>query len=779
MFKDRRVSILLLFLLLVISSLNAQNSLSYGIDAARDSVAFARYRNRMDSIRQERPTVALVLSGGGAKGAAHISVIRHLERAGIPIDLVLGTSIGGLVGGLYACGYNGEDLEIIIRGLDWDNLLYDNNPRRFVALAQKDYDKQYELSIPFGTYRWDFHRPETSRRTLLRDGIVQGRNIEDLLTALLVGYGDETDFLTLPIPFACVASDMISAKPKVWHSGSLVEALRSTMSIPGLFTPVKRDNMVLMDGSMRNNYPADIAKQLGADIIIGVDISSPSLDATQMNSMLDIVFQTNDILGRESYDAGLAVTDIYIQPQVSDFTLLSFDKESIDAILQRGRQAVEAVSDEIDSLRLLLKDPNIHNSHDPFIRKAVDLRRNAVKVNKIVFQGIDDKEVKYLRHMLHIESDGLRSFHIMELEEAISTIMGTKAFEKVTYQLLGDKEPYTLLFKCFRAPINQLGASIRLDTRDYTSLLLHYGVNTHQLTGSRLDFNLRIGFDTRVSGGYTLSTGRGIDFSSTLSFQSIQNGDFNSANNSFSIDYTLSRADANIAFLPWRRMILRMGFLIDYLYITSIRADINMLVNTMETIDKTNFFPSPYLTLRHDTFDDPYFPTQGLVYQLCYNMYLKGLLHESPQTHAGQFNLKSAHSLGRLTVIPRVDARYISNHIYPYVNMLSISDANRTRDHHITFVGINTDYAAKRLVGSLGLDTRVRIGKKHYLTASAQVLHESDGFRKLLDSEYSENHIGVALEYAYSSFIGPLRMNVHWSDISKTPGFYFSVGMDF
>lgn len=774
----KRAPLILLFTL-IICSLNAQESLRYGIDAQRDSIAFARYRNRMDSIRQERPTVALVLSGGGAKGAAHISVIRHLERAGIPIDLVLGTSIGGLVGGLYSCGYNGEELEIIIRSLEWDNLLYDINPRRYVALAQKDYDRQYELSIPFGTYRWDFHRPETSRRSLLREGLVEGRNIEDLFTSLLVGYGDDIDFLSLPIPFACVASDMISAKPKVWHSGSLVEALRSTMSIPGFFTPVKTHNMVLMDGGMINNYPAEIAKQMGADIIIGVDISSPSLEATQMRNMLDIVIQTNDVLGRESYEAGLAVTDIYIQPQLSDFTLLSFDKESIDSILQRGKQAVEAVADKIDSLKIRLNNPDIHNSHDPFIRKAFNLRRSSIKVDSIIFQGIDDKEVQYLRHMLHIESNGLRSFHVVELEEAISTIMGTKAFEKVTYQILGDGEPYTLLFKCFRAPVNQLGASIRLDTRDHTSLLFHYGINTHQLTGSRLDFNLRIGFDTRFSAGYTLSSGRGLDFASTLSFQSVQNGDFNTATNSFSIDYTMSRAEAHIAFLPWRRMSLQLGFMIDYLYITSIRADFYMLVNRMETIDKTNFFPSPYLTLRHDTFDDPYFPTEGTIYQLCYNLYFKGLLHESPLTHAGQFNLRSARSLGRFTLLPHFDVRYISYDIYPYVNMLSISDANRTRDHHITFVGISTTYAAMRLVGSLGLDARLRIGKKHYITASGQVLHEAKGVSKLIDKENSKTHLGVALEYAYSSFIGPLRLNVHWSDISKTPGFYISAGMDF
>ena len=279
--KSNTLNIILAILTLLAFDASGQNTTtySYGIDPHRDSVAIAQYRSRMDSIRRERPTVALVLSGGGAKGAAHISVIQHLERAGLPIDLVMGTSIGGLVSGLYACGYTGEELEAIIRNQDWNYLLRDTHPRRFDALTQKDYDRQYQLSIPYGTYKWDFHKPVINSRSVLSDGIVQGRNIEDLFASLAVGYGDEMNFIDLPIPFVCVATDMITAKPKVWFSGKLIDALRSTMSIPGLFTPVKKNGMVLMDGSMRSNFPAEIAKQLGADIVIGVDVSAPALGA--------------------------------------------------------------------------------------------------------------------------------------------------------------------------------------------------------------------------------------------------------------------------------------------------------------------------------------------------------------------------------------------------------------------------------------------------------------------------------------------------------------------
>lgn len=769
----------ILFVVLTCVSLCAQESMSYGIDPKRDSAAFARYRSHLDEIRQERPTVALVLSGGGAKGAAHISVIKHLEREGIPIDLVLGTSIGGLVGGLYACGYDGEQLEAIIKSLDWDKLLYDSNPRRYDALSQKDYDRQFLLSIPFGKYKWDFLRPVTSRRSVLRDGIVYGRNIEDLLASLLVGYGDETDFLALPIPFACIASDMISAKPKVWHSGNLVEALRSTMSIPGLFTPVRRDGMVLMDGSMRSNYPAEIAKQLGADIIIGVDISTPSLDASQMQSMIDIVYQANDVLGRESYNAGLAVTDIYIQPNVNDFTLLSFDKESIDIILQRGKEAVEAAAADIDKLKVRLGTPNIRHSHNPLIHKASNLYRNSVEVDSIVFQGINDKEQRYLRRMLHLDSKGKRVVHIIQLEEDISTVMGTKAFEKITYQLLGTEEPYTLQFNCFRAPINQLGASVRFDTRDFASILFHYGINTHHLTGSHLDLKVRLGFDTRIGAEYTFSSGRGLDMGTALTFQAVQNGNFKSNNYLFDFKYNISRADAHISFLPWKEMCLRLGFRLDYVYINSILADINLHADDMEKVNKSNIFPYPYLLLRHESFDDPNFPTTGMMHKISYNLYMRGLQHDSPQTHALQLGFCMAQSFGRLTLMPHLDARYVTNSIFPYTNMLTVSEANRTLEQQITFVGISTPYSTMSLLGSARLDARLRLAKKHYITASAQLLHEAEEIGKIFDDESSQSHFGAALEYAYKSVVGPVRFNVHWSDYSKSVGFYLGIGLEF
>ncbi len=757
----------------------SSTSLSYGIDPHRDSVAISRYRARMDSIRRERPTVALVLSGGGAKGAAHISVIQHLERAGLPIDLVMGTSIGGLVSGLYACGYTGDELEAIIRNQDWDYLLRDTHPRRFDALTQKDYDRQFQLSIPYGTYKWDFHKPEINSRSVLSDGIVQGRNIEDLFASLTIGYGDEMNFINLPIPFVCVATDMITAKPKVWFSGNLVDALRSTMSIPGLFTPVKKNGMVLMDGSMRSNFPAEIAKQLGADIVIGVDVSAPALGAEQMRNMLDIVYQTTDLLGREAYLKALAATDIYIQPELNDFSLLSFDKESISTMLERGRQAVQRYAGRIDTLRRTITDIAVRNPHNRSLHKAVNLRQQTIHIGNIEFSGINAKEEKYLRGRLFPDGQSNRQMHILELEDAIATMMGTKAFEKVTYQILGDTTPYTLRFNCYRAPINQVGASVRFDAADFASLLFHTGINAHRLTGSRLDFTARLGLNSVITAAHTLRTGRGIDFCTELSFQAARNGAFRIEPYNFRIDFNRGRGDLFVSLSPWRMMNLRLGVRADYFYRTSMLADYSMTGYNLDQMNKSNIFIGPYAQLRSDSFDDPYFPTLGVQFHAAYNWFIKGLLHDTEPLHALQFGYRSAHSVGRFTAIPFVEARHVNAILVPYINMLSISDANRILDQQITFVGISTPASALRTLGTIGLNLRRQFGKRHYITATAQLLHQSQEFKEFVDADASQTNIGLALEYAYSSIIGPIRANVHWSDINRSVGFYLGIGLDF
>ena len=295
-------------------------------------------RKKLESVKSKkhRPTVALVLSGGGAKGAAHVGVIEYLESIGMPVDIVMGTSMGGLVGGLYSLGYEAGHLDSLIRSIDWDMALSDKVPRDYISYSTIKYKEKYVLSFPFYYDRLDFlkqkedelqypHRTDEihfgadgdDASSLVKDnllgslpsGMVYGQNVNNIFSSLSVGYQDEIDFYEdLPIPFLCVATDLVTGTAKIWTKGKLNTALRSTMSIPGLFTPVKVDGMVLVDGGMRNNYPTDLAKKCGADIVIGVDLSSGYKDFSQINNIGDVIGTSIDMMGRTSFESASSLT---------------------------------------------------------------------------------------------------------------------------------------------------------------------------------------------------------------------------------------------------------------------------------------------------------------------------------------------------------------------------------------------------------------------------------------------------------------------------------------
>lgn len=288
-----------------------------------DSLAISEIKSRLAAIERKRPSVALVLSGGGAKGTAHIGVLKYLEEIGMPVDVVLGTSMGGLIGGLYALGYDAAQADIIARGIDWGVGMSDRVPRKYISYSEIKYKEKYVLSVPFydegdkqeRQVRKNSRRSgskakpgagmsedvfglggdEVSVESLVKEnfmgslpsGYLVGYNVQNLINSLSVGYQDSLRFSRLPIPFCCVATDLVSGTGVYWFSGKMPTALRSTMSIPGVFAPVKTDGMVLVDGGMRDNYPAYMARELGADIVIGVDLRGKT-ENTRISTIWEI-----------------------------------------------------------------------------------------------------------------------------------------------------------------------------------------------------------------------------------------------------------------------------------------------------------------------------------------------------------------------------------------------------------------------------------------------------------------------------------------------------------
>ena len=314
--------------------------------------------------KKKRPTVGLVLSGGGAKGMAHIGVLKMLEQLDIPVDYVVGTSIGSIMAGFYSLGYSADELDSLVRSQDWDLLMKDKKERRNISYDNKKDDDRFLFTFPFMNHRslTDETTANAANRNkgLLRNmpsALVSGHNLDQLFTKLSVGYQDDIDFNTLPIPFACVAVDLNTKEEVVFHSGNIVTAIRASMSIPGYFAPVEVGEKFLIDGGMLNNLPVDVVKEMGADYVITVDLhhfKKTRVDTDQ--TIPEMVATMLSMMNGEKYQSGRAASDIIIEPNTSAYGVLAFDEISVDALIDSGRVAANRVLPQLRSLAAHLKE---------------------------------------------------------------------------------------------------------------------------------------------------------------------------------------------------------------------------------------------------------------------------------------------------------------------------------------------------------------------------------------------------------------------------------------
>ncbi len=775
------------------------------LDGKREAVDLRveKIRHKLDSIRsvRHRPTVALVLSGGGAKGAAHVGVIKYLESIGMPIDIVMGTSMGGLVGGIYALGYDADHLDSIIRNIDWDMALTDKVPRDYLSYSSIKYKEKYALSFPFLYDKNEYlHMKEADQdymrkvddihfgagqadaTSMVKDnllgslpsGMVYGQNVNNILSSLSVGYQDEIDFYDLPIPFLCVATDLVSGTAKVWTKGKLNTALRSTMSIPGLFAPVRVDGMVLVDGGMRNNYPTDLAKKVGADIVIGVNLSDGYKNYNQINNLADIINTGIDMLGRSSFEFNVDIPDVNIKPDLHEFNMLSFDTNSIDTIINRGYQAAMAVAGKLDSIKAVVGADQTALGNDP----AQDIRLKKVLVSGVEITGVDDKESLYLMNKIKVGAGSRMGNE--EIEDAVATIFGTNSFDYVNYELVGGEEPYRLKFNCKRGPVCQLGLGGRFDTEEIVSVLINLGWGVHKIQGSSLDFTGKVGTNPNANVTYSYISPKGLSFNVMAGVRYTDRNTFSIGDNRFRINFLDVRQEIYLSNFKWSTFFLKTGFRNDYYNVSSLMAeqaygdyDINQLSN-----DYVTFF----FDARKDSFDNGYIPTKGKSVGFTYEWVFGGGPNKFNNFHSFQFDVKKVFGGDSFAFIPSLDLRYLLGDEVPvpFTNTIGGSMAGRYLDQQIPFIGINNAAAMQKILTVARADFRVKLMKNNYLSMIANYVASCDEFSSVKKWKTEvKDYFGCGLQYTYNSIIGPVSANIHWSDYTHNVGFYFSIGYDF
>ena len=285
----------------------------------------------LQAVMLDRPKIGLVLSGGGAKGFAHIGVLKMLDSLEIPVDYIAGTSMGGIIGALYAIGYRGEEIEDLVIRTDWQEIFTDQPPRELLPYFQKLQTGRYQLE--FGLENWRLKPPS---------GLIFGQKISLLFSSLTFPYERVSNFDELPIPFRCVAVDLKTGNQVILDKGSLAKAMRSTMAIPTAFSPVAWGDSLLVDGGILNNLPVDVVKDMGADIIIAVDVANIEANDASFDNILKVLDRSISLLGVDRWRENRKRADIFIAPDLEGYGLADFTNGKIMGILRQGGLAAQA-----------------------------------------------------------------------------------------------------------------------------------------------------------------------------------------------------------------------------------------------------------------------------------------------------------------------------------------------------------------------------------------------------------------------------------------------------
>lgn len=451
-------------ILLLAFSSNAQDTIA---EVQTDTVPVVK-TDTVAPVRH-RPKVGVVLSGGGAKGFAHIGALRVIEEAGIPIDYIAGTSMGSIVGGLYAVGYDPDMMQKLCTEQNWDLIIKDQVPRKFMPLEKRLNERHYLVSLPMKKGKLKINR-----------SMVDGVYVNMLLTRLTMPAYKDRDFDSLPVPFLCIGTDMLSADPIEFRKGSLAQSIRSSMSIPFLFEPVEYDGYLLCDGGLTNNFPVQNVRAQGCDIIIGVDLEIIKSDPEVLDNSLKVLERLIAVVSQDKSNVAREQCDILIRPDIGKANIMSFNDFS--PIINCGEKGARDMFPELkrlaDSLQAIEPFEPVRHHTQPI---------DKIMVNDVEVVGVDEYDSKVLKS--EFGDDFPREFDIDEIETTVVKIYSQGYYSNVYYEIIDTPDGNILRFHCKHKTSLTFNIGAHYDNNYGIGILLNMNART-----KHFDYNVDMNF---------------------------------------------------------------------------------------------------------------------------------------------------------------------------------------------------------------------------------------------------------------------------------------------
>ena len=713
--------------------------------------------------------VGLVLSGGGAKGLAHIGVLKVIDSLGIKIDYIGGTSMGAIIGGLYASGYNGKQLDSIFHAVNFGKLIQDEFPRSAKTFYEKDDSERYAITVPFENFKVG-----------LPSGLSKGQNVFNLMAQLTKHVSHISDFKKLPIPFFCIATDVETGKALILDKGYLADAMSASGSFPSLFEPVELDGQLLIDGGVANNYPVAEVKKMGATIIIGIDVQDNLKNREKLSGALDIMLQISNYRTVDEMKYKSKQTDVYINPDVTAYNVISFDQ---------GNQIIK--NGEIAALQNITKLTEIVTKQEsPFYKPKLKIQTPEFVLNGIEIGGDQEYPRAYTLGKLRLKTPSIITFK--KLDQGITNLAATGNFKSIRYRFVNQEDGDKILLNINKNNSTSfIKLGLHFDDLYKSAALLNFTKKRFLFDNdvASLDLivgdNLRYNFEYYVDKGFYWSIG------------------IRSQYNTFQTDVAgTSIAEVIDGMLNVNRVELVVSDFNNQFYLQTVLkeefaftvgAEHNRLEYSTETLvsgsnsGEVFFEKSDYLSifssLKLDTYDSKYFPTRGFYFNGKANLYL---ISSDYNDNFSEFAVAKA-KIGTAFPITKNVALNIESEGGFKAGISDVSSfdfifggyGNNLINNFIPFIGYDfLSFSGDSYVkGSIRLDYEFH--KKNHLNFIANFANTNTSIFENGEWFTAPDYSGYGIGYSLESFLGPIEIKYTWSPEIETNSVFFNLGFWF
>ena len=710
----------------------------------------------------KRPKIGLVLSGGGAKGFAHIGVLKVIEQAGVKIDYIGGTSMGAVVGGLYAIGYSATQIDSIFKVTNFDELIKDFIPRSSKNFYEKRNDEMYAFALPFNKFKIG-----------VPEALSKGMYNYNVLSSITRSIRHERDFMKLKIPFLCIGTNIENGEEVILNKGNLAHAMIASSAFPSLFSPVEFDGKLLVDGGVSNNYPIEAVRKMGADIIIGVDVQDGLLDRSELKEATKILGQINALQSIDKMKRKIKDTDIYIKPDIKEFSVISFDKGQ--NIIRKGEEAAFVVYEQLKKYGL--KD-NFEPNH---IKNPVD----SLQINNINITNLKNYTRSYIKGKLAFEEGKKISY--TDLIKGIDNLNATQNFSVINYSLENVNSKDDLMLNLAENTNRTfLKFGLHYDNLFKSGILLNITQKKTFFKNDIASLDLVLGDNARYNLDYYIDNGFYWSFGFKSMFNQFNKNvskEISNLNlgvlgvNAINIDFSDLSNQVYFQTVFAQKFIIGTGAEFKFLKIKS-----ETLVSLDPIIDRSNYL-SLFGYLKFDSFDNKYFPKKGWYFSGDLQTYL---MSSDYTNKFNPFSIAKADFGIAKTIFNKGTFKFqteagltLGSSDIPFFDFVLGGYGNKPLNNFMPFYG----YDFLSLVTNSFIKTSATVDyefyKKNHLNFSANFANAENDIFQSTDWISIPKYSGYAIGYGLETVLGPVEVKHSWSPETARGYTWISVGFWF